>query len=75
MAEKASFKPGDKVPQSGIYQVAHYQHRMPHEAVITDQHPFPTCRVCGARVRYKLSRGADPIEDDRDFGAAGEASP
>ena len=69
MAEDV-FKPGDSVPRSGIYQVVHYQHRMPHEAVVTERQMFPVCRVCGARVRYKLARGADPIDDDRDFTAA-----
>jgi hypothetical protein len=66
MAEEV-FKPGDKVPRSGIYQVTHYQHRIPHEAVVTAMQPFPVCRICGARVRYRLARGAEPIERDRDF--------
>jgi len=73
MAEDV-FKPGDSVPRSGIYKVMHYQHRMPHDTVVTDHHPFPMCRVCGARVRYKLARGAEPIEEDRDFSDAGKAA-
>jgi hypothetical protein len=71
MAEE-SFRPGDAVPRSGIYKVTHYQHRRPHEAVITERDRFPQCRACGARVLYSLVRGADAIEADRDFNA-GEA--
>ena len=63
------FKPGDAVPRGGIYNVVHYQHRMPHDAVLTDAQPFPLCHVCGARVRYRLVRSGEPIEDDHDFKA------
>ncbi len=61
------FRPGEAVSQPGIYQVTHYQHRMPHEAVIKDGTRVPGCRVCGDQVRFRMVRSASPIELDRDF--------
>lgn len=63
------YRPGEQVPQAGIYQVTHYQHRLPHEAVIKPGQVFPHCRVCGGHVRFRLMRSASPIEVDRDFDA------
>jgi hypothetical protein len=62
-----TFRPGETVPRSGIYKVTHYQHRRPHEVVITARDRFPQCRVCGARVLYGLLRCAEAIDADRDF--------
>jgi len=68
------YRPGEQVPHAGIYQVTHYQHRLPHEAVIKPSQAFPNCRVCGRQVRFRQMRSASPIELDRDF-EAGEAAP
>jgi len=55
MAEK--FKTGDLVPQSGIYQVIHGEHRLPHEVTLLRANPFPPCAKCGNKVTFKLLRG------------------
>ena len=66
MAEKV-LKPGEKAPQSGIYKVLHYQHRMYHEVTILSGQSLPTCRRCGSEVRFQLVSSATPVEDDADF--------
>ncbi len=60
------FKPGDRVLQSGIYDVVHCP---PHTA--SDHHqvtcvrgePFPPCRDCKTGVKYKLFRAAYHLSD------------
>ncbi len=67
MPEEQVYKPGDEVPESGIYQVMHYQHRLYHEAVLVGGSRFPECQQCEQRVRFRLVGTAAHIEDDRDF--------
>ena len=62
-----SFKPGDKVPLTGIYCATHYQHRMPHEVFAVEGDEFPACRRCGDRARFDLAQQAEHIDADRDF--------
>jgi len=69
MAENV-FKPGEKAPQSGIYKVLHYQHRLYHEVTILAGQPLPACRRCGQDVRFLLVSAAVPVEDDADFQAS-----
>jgi hypothetical protein len=66
MAEQV-YKPGEKPPLAGIYQVMHYRHRLYHEVTILEGHEFPLCRGCGDRVRFRLVRPAEGVEQDRDF--------
>lgn len=66
MAENV-FKPGEKAPQSGIYKVLHYQHRLYHEVTILAGQALPTCRRCGKDVRFQLASPATPVEEDADF--------
>jgi hypothetical protein len=42
------FKPGQIVPQSGIYSISHDPHHpdMPHEVTVIKGRRFPTCRGC-----------------------------
>jgi len=61
------FQPADQVPESGVYQVQHYRHRLYHEVSITRGGKFPMCSECGSNVRYRLVRTAPPIELDRNF--------
>ena len=76
MAE-LDYRPGEKVPRSGIYVVMHAGHRAAHESVVLAGSDFPGCRHCGEQVRYRLLRSASPIEADHDFeagrGAKGSA--
>lgn len=68
MAEQV-YKPGEKPPLAGIYQVLHYRHRLYHEVTMLDGRVFPSCRECGDRVRFRLVREAAHIEEDHDFRA------
>ncbi len=66
MAENV-FKPGEKAPQSGIYKVLHYQHRLYHEVTILAGQELPACRRCGKDVRFQLVSPATPVDEDADF--------
>jgi hypothetical protein len=59
--------PGEPVSLSGVYQVRHYRHRLPHEATLLEGEVFPQCRYCRAEVRFRLMRGAERVEEDYDF--------
>ncbi len=67
MPEEQVYKPGDTVPESGIYQVMHYQHRLYHEATLVRGSRFPECLQCQERVRFRLVATAAHIDTDRDF--------
>ena len=57
-----SFKPGDVVPLSGIYRVAHDPaHTQEHEVTCIEGRVFPPCRGC-QHPRFVLSRAAEHIE-------------
>ena len=52
------YKPGDRVPRSGIYRVIHDPvHCQEHEVTCVRRKKFPTCNDCGGRVRFELARG------------------
>lgn len=70
MAENV-FTPGEKAPQSGIYKVQHYQHRLHHEVTVLAGQVFPACRRCGQSVRFQLVTTAVPVEQDTDFRQGG----
>lgn len=62
------FKPGDPVPESGIYEVIHdADHRQAHDAVMIRGNQFPACEVCIERVRFRIVRTAPYIFQDQDF--------
>ena len=61
------YQPADPVPESGVYQVQHYRHRLYHEVTILRGGRFPLCTECGTNVRFRLVRTAPPIETDRNF--------
>jgi hypothetical protein len=69
------FRPGDPVPQTGIYTANHDEHRKPHEVFAGEGEKFPNCRVCGTRVSFALSHAASHIEKDGGFGKAAKAKP
>jgi len=61
------FKPGDKVPHSGIYKVTHDpEHAQPHEVTCVYGKTFPPCHDC-AHPRFKLVRAAHHIETHEYF--------
>lgn len=61
------YRPGDPVPQTGVYRVEHDGHRGDHEATLLDGGNFPRCHRCGENVRFSLLRAAARIQGDRDF--------
>jgi len=60
------FKPGDKVPRSGIYRVTHDSHSEPHEVTCVFGKVFPPCNTC-PHPRYVLVRFAKHIENHEFF--------
>ncbi len=48
------YKPGDRVPKSGVYRVYHHQHRLMHEATLEKDTRFPQCRTCKSKVQFSL---------------------
>jgi hypothetical protein len=56
------YKPGDRVPQSGIYKVVHDpKHAQEHEVTCIEGEIFPPCNGCGQHPRFTLIRGAHHI--------------
>lgn len=63
-----TFRSGDSVRQSGIYEVVHdREHRETHEVVMISGDHFPRCETCGDSVRFKMVRAATYIFYDQDF--------
>ena len=61
-------KPGDKVPQSGIYKVVHDTvHNEEHEVTAVLGEPFPPCNDCGDHPRFTLIRAAHHILTHKHF--------
>ena len=50
--EPESYKPGERVPFSGIYRIDHAPHRMMHHATLTEGMRFPLCKTCRDAVRF-----------------------
>jgi hypothetical protein len=65
------FKPGQIVPESGIYSITHDpQHAdMPHEVAVIKGRLFPTCRHCKG-IAFELVHAAKAF----DIAGAGGAS-
>ena len=61
------FKPGEKVPSSGVYRVLHKGHRDEHDATLREGEQFPICTVCDQNVRFRLVQSAKMIDRDEDF--------
>jgi hypothetical protein len=50
------FRVGQVVPASGIYQVQHSQHRLPHEVTLVGAVHFPPCSACKYEVTFTFCR-------------------
>ncbi|WP_257811680.1 YjzC family protein [Burkholderia glumae] len=62
------FKPGDKVPHSGIYTVIHdKEHIESHDVTCVYGKVFPPCKGCGAHPRFKLKYAAQHISANDNF--------
>ena len=60
----SEYKPGEIVPQSGIYKISHDRDHpdMPHEVTAVKGRRFPTCRHCKG-VSFVLVHAAQHIEE------------
>ena len=66
------FKPGDRVPTSGTYDVIHDKldgddHALPHLVTAIIGEVFPPCRGCHGSVRFHLRQAAEHIEVHEHF--------
>ena len=62
------FKPGEKVPRSGIYKVTHdSKHTGEHEVTCVFGKHFPPCNKCGQHPRFTLVRAAQHIDSNEHF--------
>ncbi len=55
----AVYRPGDIVPQSGVYRIDHHLHRLMHEATLLAGEKFPLCRKCRGGVSFSLLRAVN----------------
>ena len=61
------FKPGERVPKSGIYDVIHDKldgedHAQPHQVTAIAGTVFPACRGCKGSVTFRLYQAAEHAE-------------
>ena len=49
------YKTGDRVPETGIYNVTHDGHRLQHQAIIIRDEKFPRCAKCADAVFFELA--------------------
>lgn len=62
-----AYKPGDTVPESGIYKVTHDpKHAATHEVTCIEGKTFPPCKGCD-HPRFVLVRSAKHIKEQRSF--------
>jgi hypothetical protein len=57
---------GQKVPASGIYEVRHNKHRLPHEVTLLRDQQFPRCERCGTAVQFRVVRLVDALDERRE---------
>jgi hypothetical protein len=63
-----TYKPGDKVPKSGIYRVVHDgAHAGEHEVTCIYRKHFPPCNDCDDDVRFELVRAAKHVAKHKHF--------
>ena len=48
------YKTGDRVPETGIYNVTHDHHRLQHQVIIIRDEKFPRCGKCADSVFFEL---------------------
>ena len=65
---RETYRAGEIVRQSGIYEAIHEAaHRGPHDVVMIESDLFPPCDTCSDEVRFRLIRTAPYIFTDEDF--------
>lgn len=48
--------PGERVAETAIYQVLHRKHSLPEEVLLFESDEFPSCKVCGTEVKFRMLR-------------------
>lgn len=67
-SQRGTYRAGDVVRQSGIYEAIHEgAHRDAHDVVMIESDLFPPCDTCSDQVRFRLVRSAPYIFTDDDF--------
>jgi len=67
-SQPETYRAGEFVRQSGIYEAVHEgAHRGPHDVVMIESDLFPPCDTCSDQVRFRLVRSAPYIFTDEDF--------
>jgi hypothetical protein len=64
--DMAKYKPGETVPDSGIYQARHDSHHKEHDVTCIRGARFPACKNC-QRVRFILIRRAEQVDHHPEF--------
>ena len=68
MREGDFYKPGDRIVQSGIYNVTHYEAHLPdHRVTCMFGRQFPECEACGEAVRFTLISYAKDVDSEPCF--------
>jgi hypothetical protein len=63
-----TFKPGQKVPQSRIYDVLHdAAHAQQHQVTCVYGEPFPPYRTCKYDVQFQLAKAAVHVKAHAQF--------
>jgi hypothetical protein len=63
-----TFRPGEKVPNSGMYDVIHDgAHKDRHQVTCANNDPFPPCRHSGQHVRFRLAIAAIHVNSHDHF--------
>jgi len=53
---RPGYQGGEIIPYSGIYQVIHYRHRLPHEVTLLRSEQFSSCAKCHDAVIFEVVR-------------------
>ncbi len=61
------YPPGFCVPESGLYWSIHSEHRFDHVVLALMSETFPSCRICGDRVRFRLAQRLHHFAEDWDL--------
>lgn len=61
------FRTGERITRSGIYQVIHRKHRLPHEVTLLKDQTFPRCSKCQDQVEFQLVRECQLLERESEF--------
>ncbi len=61
------YPPGFSVPDSGLYRAIHGEHRLDHVVIALKDERFPSCRTCGARIRFTLTQPLTHFAEDWDL--------